>query len=359
MHILVTSAQPVKLDAINTYLNEQHYQYTLDTINCGALGLPEQPINCGIYCANERIKYSKKHRTFDMIISIESDMTKTETSYVDCAHVRIEAGTIVGIGSSYSIDCPIDLKTYEKEERQVFSKDIFGYKKTGGKILAERLGCDPHNWMLQFGSSRKDQIIDGLAKAFADLKQNVQYCLELKNSYCVYENFPKPGVTFKYFYSLFAQDHMYKLGKILASKYTGFGIDTIFALESRGLILGTLLSSILKVTFIPVQKPGKVPGNTLTKDFEKEYGYDTIEISKDLFTVLPKNCLIVDDVIATGGTIEATLEIISELFGTQVQINILALDDVEALRSKAVKKIGNDYSILFQNIDNISQMLVS
>lgn len=356
MEILVTTKQPIKLDAIRSYLNTLNQQYRLETIDCGGLGLPEQPINCGIYCVKKRIDYAKSkiNRKYDMVISIENDLTKTDSTFMDCAHVRIEVGEIVGIGVSKPINCPIDLTTYEKDEIVVYSKYIQGYRKTGGKILAEKDGCDPHNWMTQFGYIRKDQIVDGLNKAFVNLRQNIEYCKELKNSYQIYENFPKPGVSFKYFYSLFSSDHMYKLSHILESKYTGYGIDTIFALETRGLILGTLLSNILKITFIPVQKPGKVPGNTISRDFEKEYGSDTLQISKDLLSArLISDCLIVDDVIATGGTIEATINMIKETCNSKVNIEILALDQVESLRDKAINKIGNNYSILFKDIDNI------
>ncbi len=116
-------------------------------------------------------------------------------------------------------------------------------------------------------------------------------------------------------------------------------IDKVVGIESRGFIFGGLLASKLNAGFVPVRKPGKLPAETIKATYELEYGSDTIEIHKD--AIHPgDNVLIHDDLLATGGTAKATIELVERLGGKVVQASFL----VELSFLKGREKLG-DYDI--------------
>ena len=98
----------------------------------------------------------------------------------------------------------------------------------------------------------------------------------------------------------------------LANRYTGMKIDKIAGIESRGFILGAPLAYLLGVGFVPIRKKGKLPAETIGQDYELEYGTDRIEIHTDGVSKGDK-VLLVDDLIATGGTAEAALSLVERL----------------------------------------------
>ena len=112
-------------------------------------------------------------------------------------------------------------------------------------------------------------------------------------------------------------------------------IDYVVGLESRGLIIGKMVADILKCGFIPARKAGKLPGPIHSEDYEKEYGIDTFSMQvKDLSGL---NILLVDDIIATGGSFEAVIQIIKKFKGNVV--GCLTLKEVESLRDIYLSKI--------------------
>ena len=136
-------------------------------------------------------------------------------------------------------------------------------------------------------------------------------------------DFPKPGIQFKDITTLL------KDGKSFAEvidkfdvKYRSRNVDIIVGIESRGFIFGGALAYKLGVGFVPVRKPGKLPADTISEEYELEYGTDTIEIHSD--AIMPgQNVLIIDDLIATGGTMEAATRLIERLGGVIVGIAYL------------------------------------
>ena len=365
--IIITSTSEIKTKAVQAFFKPMFPNVSFKSINCDGCGLPPQPIDCGTNCAAERIKFAKKSLTKEeinssIIVSIESDLSKNNGSYLDKAHVRMEFAELAANACSESIACPIDVQTFESQNLITYSKKITGYEKTGGSLLAQQHSyVDPKNWMKDlWGFDRSKQIAIGLNFAWNALKSNVSACLSLSNSYNIYPNFPKDGVSFKYFYSLFIDNGMQKLGNVLGDKYQPYEFDIIFPLETRGFILGTLLADKLGTTMIPIQKPGKIPGGSVSMAYEKEYGHDEIHVSNDLLDNLFSSkksfyrIMVVDDLIATGGTIEAVVKIINSLskrFKFNYEIEILALDEVVPLREKAASKIGYGYTILFRNAE--------
>lgn len=136
-------------------------------------------------------------------------------------------------------------------------------------------------------------------------------------------NFPKPGILFKDITPLlndpnaskFALDSLYELASDL-------NIDKVVGIESRGFFFATLLAEKLGVGFVPVRKPNKLPYAKLSQEFNLEYGTDLLEIHIDAITK-GERVLIHDDVLATGGTAEATCKLVEQLEGKIVQCNFL------------------------------------
>jgi adenine phosphoribosyltransferase len=100
----------------------------------------------------------------------------------------------------------------------------------------------------------------------------------------------------------------------LCNRYTGQGVDKVVAIEARGFVIGAPLAYMLGVGFVPVRKKGKLPGLTESEDYELEYGTDTVEIHADAISP-GERVVLIDDLIATGGTADAALRLIRKIGG--------------------------------------------
>lgn len=140
-------------------------------------------------------------------------------------------------------------------------------------------------------------------------------------------DFPIPGIQFKDVTSLFKNPECLKeLDKSLYKLYKDCGITKIVGIESRGFVMASALAVKLNAGFVPIRKPGKLPAETISESYNKEYGTDTIEIHKD---AIEENdvVLIHDDLLATGGTMLAAYNLIKKLNPKKVMINfIIELD---------------------------------
>jgi len=123
-------------------------------------------------------------------------------------------------------------------------------------------------------------------------------------------DFPKPGILFKDITPLLSNAEALKVVvEQLASQFKDRGIDAVAAAEARGFLFGTPLALALNVGFIPIRKPGKLPYKTVTQQYALEYGSDQVEMHSD--AVKPgQRILLMDDVLATGGTMRACCDLI-------------------------------------------------
>jgi len=154
-------------------------------------------------------------------------------------------------------------------------------------------------------------------------------------------DFPKPGIDFKDITTLLKDGNALRRSvDELAEKFADKKIDKIVGIESRGFIFGTALAYKWNVGFIPVRKPGKLPAATISQEYELEYGTDKIEIHKDAISPADK-ILIVDDLLATGGTAAATVELVKELGGDIQGIGFL----IELTFLNGRQKLG-DYEVI-------------
>ena len=129
-------------------------------------------------------------------------------------------------------------------------------------------------------------------------------------------DFPKPGIQFKDVTTAFKEPDIFRFViQTTADHYRELGITQIVGVESRGFILGSALAYELNTGFIPVRKPGKLPAETYQQSYELEYGKDTLEMHVDALSS-DDVVLIHDDLLATGGTVGATIELVRK-FGVR------------------------------------------
>ena len=136
-------------------------------------------------------------------------------------------------------------------------------------------------------------------------------------------DFPNPGIVFKDITPLLQCKSAFRDAiEALRTNYHSKGIDVIVGIDARGFILGGALAHQLEVGFVPVRKSGKLPYHTYEAEYDLEYGTDTLAIHRDAFPA-GSHVLICDDVIATGGTIAATIELVKKLGGHVAGIGVL------------------------------------
>jgi adenine phosphoribosyltransferase len=142
-------------------------------------------------------------------------------------------------------------------------------------------------------------------------------------------HYPKNGIMFRDITTLLKDPVGLRITiHELVSRYTGQHIDKIAGIESRGFIIGAPMAYLLGVGFVPIRKKGKLPAETVSHDYELEYGSDCIEIHTD--AIQPdERVLLVDDLLATGGTAEAAATLIEKIGGKIVECAfVIDLPDV-------------------------------
>src|SRR5450631_835678 len=136
-------------------------------------------------------------------------------------------------------------------------------------------------------------------------------------------DFPKPGIMFRDITPLLADPAGLALSiELLANPFRGKHVDLVVGAESRGFIFGTAVACCLSAGFALVRKPNKLPHKRISKTYDLEYGTDTLEMHEDAI-VRGQRVLIVDDVLATGGTMKACCELVDHLGGELVGIAVL------------------------------------
>ncbi len=153
--------------------------------------------------------------------------------------------------------------------------------------------------------------------------------MAIKSKIRTVPHYPKQGIMFRDITTLLKDPAGFRATvDELAQRYKGMKIDKIAGIESRGFILGAPLAYALDKGFVPIRKKGKLPAETIGHDYELEYGTDRIEIHTDAIAKGEK-VLLVDDLIATGGTAEAACKLIEKIGGNIVECAfIIDLPDV-------------------------------
>ncbi|WP_422030832.1 adenine phosphoribosyltransferase [Roseovarius sp.] len=158
-------------------------------------------------------------------------------------------------------------------------------------------------------------------------------------------DFPHEGIMFRDVTTLFADPRGFRMAvDQMLHPYAGLRIDKVVGLEARGFILGGAMAHQLSVGFVPIRKKGKLPGKVISEDYQLEYGEAVVEVHDDAIAA-GETVLLVDDLLATGGTAEAGIRLIERLGGEIVGCAFII--DLPELGGRArLEKLGMDVHAL-------------
>ena len=379
--ILVTTSSSLKLSVVRDHIEKLNNfvgeDLVVDGFNCDLLGLPSQPIHSDnsdkgqgnvFKFAIERIRYAssncKDFDGYDIVISIENgieiDNSVREPWEPYCPRFPVDVCYIVlmstksrtiSTGKSKGIVVPLkEFSVLESDfELKKFADGIIGYDKTLGELLAKSdPTIDPKNWMKSvYDIDRKTQIDQALTEVFSNWAKNKDSIGTLIKNISNYPDYPKEGVVFQDIMPILGNGQLLEsLILSMSEQYRFENIDIIVGLESRGFLLGVPLALYMKKGFVPIRKAGKLPGKVIQETYEKEYGHDECEMQEFAFEK-GKRVLIVDDIIATGGSMSAAINLVEKCGG--VVVDCLILQQVLPLRQKCKEKVGRPYTVLFDN----------
>jgi len=167
---------------------------------------------------------------------------------------------------------------------------------------------------------------------------------ELKNIIRDIPDFPKKGIVFKDITTLLSDARSFhRMVDLIAHRYLGQKIDQVVGVEARGFVLGSALAYKLGTGVTLVRKPGKLPYKTRRKSYDLEYGTDTLEVHEDAFKPGDR-VIIADDLLATGGTMAAVVDLVKELGVEIVECTFMA--ELEFLEGRKRLPDGKVFSLL-------------
>ncbi|MDO8453687.1 MAG: adenine phosphoribosyltransferase [Sulfurimonas sp.] len=162
----------------------------------------------------------------------------------------------------------------------------------------------------------------------------------IENSIRDIKDFPKQGIVFKDITTLLNDKEAYSvLMNHLYQKYKDYNLNYIAGIDARGFIFGAALAQMLSIGFVPIRKRGKLPYTTISEKYSLEYGIDEVEVHIDAFSKIPHaRVLLIDDLIATGGTANAAAKLIKQAGAECVEacfvIGLTFLDGIENLKNQ-------------------------
>ena len=164
--------------------------------------------------------------------------------------------------------------------------------------------------------------------------------MPIKSKIRTVPDYPKPGIMFRDITTLLSDAVGFKMMmNELIRRYTGQKIDKVVGIEARGFIVGAPLAYSLGAGFVPVRKKGKLPAQTLSHEYDLEYGTDCVEIHLDAIQA-GEHVLLIDDLLATGGTAEAAITLIEKIGGNIIECGfIIDLPDLGG--RKRLKNLGH------------------
>ncbi|MBH06656.1 MAG: adenine phosphoribosyltransferase [Phycisphaeraceae bacterium] len=158
-------------------------------------------------------------------------------------------------------------------------------------------------------------------------------------------NWPRPGILFKDISPLLNDPSSLAMAvEQMANPYRRMGVDLVAGAESRGFIFGTALAQVLSAGFVPIRKPNKLPYRTISIEYTLEYGTDKLEVHEDAVQA-GQRVLLVDDLLATGGTMQASCNLIQRLGGDIVGITVL-IELAELGGRQKLEPYGNIHAVL-------------
>lgn len=226
-------------------------------------------------------------------------------------------------------------------------------KEAGLEYAAVAMSTDYDSWkndeapvswgeILKIFNNNADKMKNLLVKTIEELASDDEEFI--KSKIRTIPNWPKPGVMFRDITTLLKDPEGFsRVMNVFYNRYSNRKIDVVTGIESRGFIVGSALANRLGVGFVPIRKPGKLPFDTIREEYELEYGRDAIEVHKDAITPGQK-VLLIDDLIATGGTANAAAKLIEKLGGKLEEIAFVI--ELPELKGREKLASWDVYSIL-------------
>lgn len=343
--VVVASKSSGKAAATLAAFKEKFVDDAIEIIPYQSASLvPDQPIGYTVALkgARNRLQGLPEHliATADYLVAIENYIEQSSLSHnwydvglVLCKQVSPASEQIVLTQLTPIPDHFVQLAQSMSPAGTISDE---GYPVTIGQTIQWTfISCDrevdPADWHKEpeFGGvSRQKLLQDAFFKALH--AKEIDF---LKSLLVLYPDFPKPGILFVDFFPLLKDSVGFQsIIDLLYERYKGKDIGAVVGLESRGFILGAALAYQLGVGFVPVRKPGKLPGAVYSVEYKKEYGTDTLVIAKNALKP-GQRVLVIDDLIATGGSARAALELVTLAGGTTVEF--ISLLQVKELAEKA------------------------
>ena len=345
MKVILTSKSELKTNAVKRFLKE--YSIPYDELICVSIknsAIPNQPVNSALECALMRIN-SIEYSPYDLVISLENgvEVDKQGNCYDVCVVVARHNKYEVSGLSDVRFKIPIEYYHQARRASKTFCR--LGTSVTVGEVIASKLRVSANNWMAHpsFGSKdRNDQLFSALSRHIND---DFQLRLSI-----IYDETFKKGIVFKDLSPILANP---RLKNILIEKmHTTLkdnnirDFDKVVGLDSRGYIYANMLQPIASkhpFGFVMARKKGKTPSQFCSQTYTTEYSEDTIEIQEGLIHPGDR-VLLVDDLIATGGSLNATKKLI-DYFGGEV-VGALVILQVDELIEKARQEFGKSILVV-------------
>lgn len=183
-----------------------------------------------------------------------------------------------------------------------------------------------------------------MSKEKRSLRERVQ------DTITVVEDFPRPGISFKDITTFLNNTQLFnEYIEALTNRYLNYNIEYIVGIESRGFIFGAALAFSLKAGLVLIRKKGKLPGKKISQKYTLEYGQDELEINEDAFHgVRGARVILIDDLIATGGSANASLKLINKIEGKCIELcTLISLKSLENHKDRVeLKNSINIFSLI-------------
>jgi len=334
---VLTSTSGIKHEALKQFFDQSKINVALSTFNVDHLKLPTQPVDeGGMIAAKLRVRETKTRLPyFDWYIAVENSINTNSSTDVCNVYIEFNNESV----EEKSFEFPYNQKYTDMVKGTTPHPSVPGYSVSVGDFMhKENPAIDSKNWMAMRGSNRLDQIKDGLKKAFRKLF--------ILKEYRYFEDYPSKGVLFKDMMSVLYNKNTFKdVIDLMYEQYKDQDITCVAGLEARGFMFAPVLAYLLGASLLPIRKAGKLArknaDDIVEKEYEKEYGKDKVEMHS--YAVNPDDkVLVIDDLIATGGSVKAAIEMIKSR-GAEV-VGVCVLRDVEGLRG-LVKEVLPDVKI--------------
>ena len=349
-------------------LKEQNVDYILATTACGSL---REEIERGDFVILDQFIDFTRHRNITFHDDFNEGIVHTPMASPFNEKLRIlliETSKSLGYkthetGTVVTIEGPRFSTKAESKMFRTWGADVINMSIAPECILANEAGIQ---YAAVAMSTDYDCLFDDIPpvswdeimKVFEQNSENVKKLLletiqklenselDLKQYIRTVPDWPKPGIQFRDITTLIKEPKAFNhVIEKFAERYKDKQIDKIAGIESRGFIFGSALANRLGISFVIVRKPGKLPAETISEEYELEYGKDKIEIHKDAITEGDK-VLIIDDLLATGGTMLATCNLIEKLGGNIIECAfVIDLPDIGG-KKKLINSGYNAFSLV-------------